>query len=253
MKISRIIRYSLLTLVTLGVAGYLVYVAIDMSKGDPEQLCTGVTLKLLNPSSYNYIDNSEIERVLSAEGVHPKGCKIQQVDTKRIEALLEANDFIAEVECYKTSAGKLNIEVVQRIPVIYVLPDGDRGYYLDRSGSVIPPSIYRTNIVAATGTIDSEWAKEYLTEFGSFIMDNEFWNSQIEQIYVCRKRDIPEPCIELIPRVGDHRIILGTIDGYESKLRRLKVFYDKAIKSTGWGRYKTISLQYDGQVICEKK
>jgi hypothetical protein len=30
------------------------------------------------------------------------------------------------------------------------------------------------------------------------------------------------------------------------------VFYEKAIPEVGWNKYRTIDLEYDGQIICRK-
>lgn len=69
------------------------------------------------------------------------------------------------------------------------------------------------------------WKKELavtdLYKFALFLQENEFWNDQIEQIYV-----YPDNDIELIPRVGNHRIMLGTLDEFEEKLANLKLFYE---------------------------
>jgi cell division protein FtsQ len=59
--------------------------------------------------------------------------------------------------------------------------------------------------------------------------------------------------IELVPRVGQHIIYLGQIDGYEEKLERLLIFYEKGLSQTGWNQYTGISLKYKDQVVCTKK
>lgn len=65
------------------------------------------------------------------------------------------------------------------------------------------------------------------------LQENEFWNDQIEQIYV-----YPDNDIELIPRVGNHRIMLGTLDEFEEKLANLKLSMNK--RSLKWVGKSTV-------------
>ena len=62
-----------------------------------------------------------------------------------------------------------------------------------------------------------------------------------------------EPEIELIPRVGDHVVLLGWLDGYERKLDKLLAFYRKAMPKEGWDKRNYINIKYDGQVVCSKR
>ncbi len=58
---------------------------------------------------------------------------------------------------------------------------------------------------------------------------------------------------ELIPRVGAHQILLGSMDQWEKKLRNLELLYEQGLSKYGWNTYQTISLKYTNQVICTKR
>ena len=93
-----------------------------------------------------------------------------------------------------------------------------------------------------------------LINFVEYIEDNEFWNAQVVQINVLPPPNArTQPEIELIPRVGDHVILLGWLDGYERKLDKLLAFYRKAMPKEGWNKWNYINLKYDGQVVCSKR
>ena len=70
----------------------------------------------------------------------------------------------------------------------------------------------------------------------------------MEQIFVH-----PDNEVELIPRVGNHRIMLGTFEGFEEKLDKLQLFYEQAIPKVGWEKYSIINLKYKNQIVCTKK
>ncbi|MDV7400600.1 hypothetical protein RZS08_54800, partial [Arthrospira platensis SPKY1] len=69
----------------------------------------------------------------------------------------------------------------------------------------------------------------------------------IEQIYVSNGK------ILLAPKVGNYKIVLGTVDDLDEKFRRLRIFYDEVVPYQGWRRYKTVNLSYKGQIVCEKR
>lgn len=73
---------------------------------------------------------------------------------------------------------------------------------------------YVAHVPVVSGYVEKELAVTDLYKFALFLQENEFWNDQIEQIYV-----YPDNDIELIPRVGNHRIMLGTLMNSKKSLR----------------------------------
>jgi hypothetical protein len=133
-----------------------------------------------------------------------------------------------------------------------VIPDGKDGYFVDAQGNIIPNRNSATNLVVASGNIDEKYASKELAEFGKFLQMDDFWNNQIEQIYVTKNRK-GKRVVELVPRVGDQIVYLGVLDDYEKKLRKLRKFYDRAIGTVGWKKYAQVNLEYDNQIICTKR
>lgn len=251
-KIRKIITLVLIALLVLGLAGYLVYASLQMSHTDPEARCKQVQLIVEKSKGQKFVDENSIEALLRDAGLYPKDKMMDEVNTMKIEEVLRNNEFIAEVECYKSSSDKFCVKIRQREPVIYILPDGRSGYFVDATGKKISNTNYATNIITATGTIDQKYATTSLMELGAYIGEDQFWNDQIEQIYV-KMNNEGNPVIELIPRVGNHVVYLGSVDDYDKKLRRLKVFYEKAMGTVGWNKYEVISLEYGNQIVCKKK
>lgn len=251
-KALKILKFSAIALLTVALIGYIVFAAITMSSPDPDEQCVAVELEVNKGAKVNFIDSKEIETLLRNQHLYPKGKLMKNVDTRKIEQAVKTNNFVEGVECFKTNGGKLKITVTQREPVIYIIPDGSDGYYVDKNGFSIVSSSYSSNLPIATGSIDQKYASEHLAQLGLFLQGNAFWDSQIEQIYV-KKGKKGNPTIELIPRVGDHVVCLGTIDNYEKKFRRLKIFYEKGLSTVGWNKYESINLEYDNQIICTKR
>lgn len=227
------------------------FAMIGMSHPDPEARCTSVQLTVKKNPKARFVDEKEVEEMLRNAGLYPKGELMSSVDTKKIEDLIRSNDFVESVECYKSSNNNLCVTIEQRTPVLYVLPNGRKGYFVDAFGKVITKTNYATNLVAATGDIDEKFARTELMELALFIQNDEFWDSQVEQIYVTQDKN-KIPMLEIVPRVGGHIVNLGHIENYEKKFDHLKRFYQKALTTVGWNKYEKIDLQYENQVICTK-
>jgi cell division protein FtsQ len=116
---------------------------------------------------------------------------------------------------------------------------------------------FTANVLVANGLIDEDFSGKVdtlstklakdLFRMAQFIKADTIWDSQIEQIYVDVKGDI-----EMVPRVGNHKIILGDADSLQSKFKNLLVFYKKAMPKVGWDTYNTINLKFANQVVCSK-
>lgn len=239
-------------LLAVGLVVYVVYASLFLSQPDGEEKCQAVELIVKQGAESALMDKEEVETILKNARIYPTGMLMKDVNTKKIEETLRENEFIAEVECYKSADGKLCISVKQRVPVIYVSPDEQDGYFVDAQGNIIPNRHCAMDLVVASGNIDNHYASTKLAEFGCFLQKNEFWNRQIEQIYVMKNKK-GERVVELIPRVGNQVVYLGSLDDFQGKLRRLRLFYDKAIDAVGWEKYARVNLEYDNQIICTKR
>jgi cell division protein FtsQ len=244
------IKKIVLIVMFLVLAGYIAYAMIAFSATDPETVCAGVNINVNGSKSSSFISKNQVENILAEKNLLPQGRPLADVDTKRIEETLRHNPFVERVECYKTPTGNVSIDVFQRVPIIYVLPTGKDGYFIDSEGEIIPNEGYAENIVVATGSIDMAYAKDKLFAFAEFLSNNEFWNSQIEQIDVAK--DGKKTVVHLVPRVGNHIVFLGEVDNFKKKLNRLKIFYKEGLNEVGWNKYSLIDVQYDNQIICKK-
>jgi cell division protein FtsQ len=84
--------------------------------------------------------------------------------------------------------------------------------------------------------------------FCSYLDQHDFWGDQVVQIYVNKMGEY-----ELIPRVGAHQILLGSMDQWERKLRNLELLYTQGFPRYGWNTYGIINLKYTILVICTKR
>jgi cell division protein FtsQ len=82
----------------------------------------------------------------------------------------------------------------------------------------------------------------------NYINDDDFWSAQIDQIYVDSNDEI-----DLIPRVGNQIVHLGSAENFKGKLRYLGAFYDKVLPEVGWNKYSLINLEFKDQIVCKRR
>lgn len=190
-----------------------------------------------------------------------------QVDFEKIELFLREMSEIKNVEIY-VNAGRtyeINIELKQAIARIFNL-DGS-SCYLDQDGKLMPLSTnYSAHVVTVNGFINETDITKSVTdvinndslktieilddlyEISNYVCSDKFLNSQITHIYVNANKEF-----ELIPRVGNQRILFGKAENIAGKFKKLDVFYKEGISHAGWEKYDTINIMYKNQVVCSKR
>ena len=211
-------------------------------------LCEQVDVVIADSSEKQFLDNNDIVAYLTKANLYPLNKNSGEINTHQIEDALMKNEIIESVEVIRTISGKITITITQKMPVIHVFsPNGS--YYVDKNGQTMPSSLGQAILVpVASGNIEKSFAVSELYKFALFLQNDLFWNDQITQIYVRSTKDI-----EIVPRVGSHRILLGSLDEYEKKLKHLRLFYEQVIPKMGWDKYSVINLKYKNQIVCTKK
>ncbi len=239
----------LIAICTAVAAAYLFLAVTAFNRKPAGQACPGLELIVRDSVYADFVTNQDISALLRRHNLDPAGKNTDSIDTRRMEQVLAGHPLIDGVECYKTPGGRVCVEVSQRLPILRVMGDGDDSYYVDSKGRVMPLSakcVARLPVV--TGHVSRDFATGPLYGFGLFLQGNPFWQAQTEQIHI-----LPDQTVELAPRVGDHLIYLGKLQGYEHKLRRVKLFYEKALNRVGWNKYSRINVEFDNQIICTRR
>ena len=233
-------------------------VLMSFIEGKKQELtCTKVKIDI--SGNQRYIERSEINRLLTQNKGRLRGKVLNTLHIHDIENILRGNPFIEGAKVYTDMDGSIWVQIKQREPVLRILNAFNQDFYIDRNGLKMPISTnYTANVLASNGfimevfsnkvdTLKTKIAKDLFTT-ALFIEKDTIWSQQIEQIYVNANAEF-----ELVPRVGDHKIILGSTDSLATKFNNLLLFYKKALPKVGWNTYKTINLKYANQIVCEKK
>lgn len=213
-----------------------------------------------------FIDESDIlSQILGRTDTG--GLIMENFSVNQLEEKLDQNHSINEVEVYKTIDGQMVVNVKQRRPIVRIFSKNE-SYYIDEDGFLMPLSgKYTARLLIVSGHLNEPFAKRYqfnyknledslinktrlddIYKMADYIDKSEFWRAQIEQIHVNKVYDL-----ELVPKVGNHKIVFGGIENLEGKFEKLMIFYKKGLSKTGWNEYSEINLKYKNQVVCTKK
>lgn len=221
-----------------------------------ETVCKEV--KVILPGNQFFLERVEVDRILNSKNGLLVGRRLDNINLQELENRLKANPFVEYANVYTDMNGVIHTEITQRTPVLRVFNMAGQNYYIDQKGVKMPLSEHFTaNVIVANGTITegfggivdtirTQQVKE-LYSVAKHIAADTLWNELFVQLYVNEKKDI-----ELIPRVGRQKIILGDTTELKDKFRRLRVFYKKALPYAGWETYSSVNLKFSGQVVCQK-
>jgi len=253
---KRIWKYILISFCWVASLGGLVVLMSFIEIKKAEVICKDV--KVYIPGNQYFIDKEEIDNILQIKKHQLIGHHLEEINIQALESKLKANPFIESAKVYCDMDGIIWVEITQRQPILRIMNQGDQDFYVDQHGLKIPLSEnFTARVLAANGFIDepfsgkidtlhTEIAREVFAT-ANFIRKDSLWDAQIGQIYVNQDHEI-----ELIPRVGSQRILLGNADSLDAKFRNLLAFYKKALPQVGWDAYKTINIKYANQVIGVK-
>ncbi len=243
-----------------------VYVVLAMTSfNNPKEthpVCTKVEINIEDESTNGFLSAAEIKRILERSRLYPFKKRMKDVNPRDIEDKLKDSPFVKTAQCYKTKDGCVNVSITQSLPIVRVKNAAGEDYYLDDHGGIMPNSSYTSDLIIATGNIPRWYSRMYLADLAIEIMKDELWRNQIVQINI-----LPGQGVELVPRVGDHIVYLGSLpqaknagrrkaliaDFVQTKLGRLEKFYKYGLSKAGWNKYSYIDLEFDNQIICKKK
>ena len=218
---------------------------------DPDEAmakeCTEVEIDIEKESMEGFLNPSEVKKLLTQHKLYPLSQPMSSISPRKMEETLQKSPFVEKAECYKTLSGHVCINIKQRIPVIRIMADNGNNYYLDNHGNIMPEAGYATDILIATGHISKKYAQNVLSKIANHIVSNTFWKNQTVQLNV-----LANGTLEMVPRVGEHIVFLGSPTHIDNKLERLRKFYTYGLNKAGWNKYSYINVEFNNQIICKK-
>lgn len=217
-----------------------------------------VKVRIADAADRQFLNDREVRNFLFKEmGVYLEGAPVSSIEPSKVEKVLERNPFIEKADVYIDALNAVHLTIHQRNPIVRVEESDGKRYYLDAKGNNMPSS---TNFAARvpvvtgfTGRFDPNWrtiegnTTAKIFALATAIYDDPFFRAQIEQVHIQSDGDFL-----LVPKLGDFVINFGTVADMESKMKRIRGFYEKVLPNEGWNRYKSLSVKFKGQIVAEK-
>lgn len=221
--------------------------------------CEIIPIKDGNLDSVYLIKNKEIEKIIrDAFDVGLTQTKVSNIDPRMIEARLKQDAFVEDAEVWLNMSNQICTRIKQREPIMRIIDDNGGNYYLDKTGARVPNSIYYAmRVPIITGNVPpyiqdffqrDDYGLKYVFLLTKRLLEDDFFGNNVQQISVNATGEFT-----VIPLIGDQKIVFGSYNNLEEKLKRLKIFYHNAMPYEGWKKYSIINVKYYGQIVCKKR
>ncbi len=263
-KILIVSAWSLCAIAIIFLTGF----AANQNK---RRITSGVEISIDRQSNHFFISEEEVKTLMSSHGYGLPSQSVSGINIPAIEKLVNAHAAVETCDACISVDGKIYVKILQRRPIARLINMRGESYYFDDRGKLMPwMDNYTAPVILVNGYFSDSYATMSGIDFSKLSPDSAFrsvtllddiWQIvktidadsfltvQMVQLYVS-----PDNGFELIPRIGNHKIILGQGDGIEGKFRKLTIFYTYGLnKSSHWTDYSSIDLRYKNQIVCTKK
>ncbi len=250
-KIS--IRKILQVFLTVVVSAGCIIAIVSASKIEDHKMLAGIAVHIKNDKKYHFIEEKEImDLAINNRSVDVMNTPVANLDIKTMEQVISADPWVANAQVYIDNDHVLHMYVTQRVPVVRIFGQDSRSYYMDGTLSIMPLSenyVYYTTVVTNVPELRDDsagWAlKKQILKLVNTIQADTFWSAQISQVIADTAGTF-----ELVPVLGDQRILFGDTSAMQDKLNNLFVFYKNVLNRIGWDKYETLDLRFKGQVVA---
>ncbi len=255
----------LLRIILLIPAVYLLTIPAYYAHLSYSRPCKGIKITITDSSQYHFVTRKDLKNSINNGSGNLVGKLVKDISLSEVENTIGRYKELKHAEVFMSVDGILHVYADQRNPIMRIIPDSGGDFYMDSEGVIVRSrNLYtpRLHLVGGnititqamlngTSVLDTSIHNSILKDIYPlvrYINGNDFWSAQIDQIYVDRNDEI-----DLIPRVGNHIIHLGTSENFETKFKNLRTFYDKVLPEVGWNKYSIINIAYKDQIVCKRR
>ena len=195
------------------------------------------------------ITSDDVKELLHINIPHLMTQLVKEVDKKYVLQVVEKSPYLQQCDVHLSVNRKVVVRGTQRKPVVRVFGDSTE-FYMDSVGTIMPlGNRGSVDVIVASGNFTNEKLQlKEVRELATYLSRKEEYKSMFDQIYVHKNGDL-----YLVPKVGNHVVMLGDLSDLDTKMHSLMEMYHKGMKKTGWDKYSVINLKYKDQVICKKR
>jgi cell division protein FtsQ len=195
-------------------------------------------------------------QIIHEQGVK-EGMPIGDVNLNTLEKYLQTIRWVKNVELFLDNTQSLQVRIEQRIPIARIFTASGNSFYIDKEGLQLPLkqlTVLRLPVFTNFPSDQEKLSKpdslllNDVLHFTKAVSTDSFFMAQTAQVNIATNGDF-----ELVPSVGDHLVLIGSVENIEDKLNRLYTFYKKVWVQSGLNAYQVIDCRFDNQIVALKK
>jgi cell division protein FtsQ len=249
---------TILVRVLWSIAGAALIVLFVVAwKAKEEKKCTSIQIELVGENTAAlFMDEKEILQIIHEQGVK-EGLPIGDVNLNTLEKYLQTIRWVKNVELFLDNTQSLQVRIEQRIPIARIFTASGNSFYIDKEGLQLPLkqlTVLRLPVFTNFPSDQQKLSKpdslllNDILHFTKAVATDSFFMAQTAQVNIANNGDF-----ELVPSVGDHLVLIGSVENIEDKLNRLYTFYKKVWVQSGLNAYQVIDCRFDNQIVALKK
>lgn len=248
-KIS--IRKIIQAVLTVVLAVVCITAVMSATKLRETRTLSGVDINIKN-SAFGFVTKEQVENTLLRDGeLGIDKTLLSDINIHQMETVLRADQYIGEAQVYIDNNAVLHARVTQRVPVVRVFDKNGNNYYIDRNKEIMPRSTrytHYTMVVTNAPDLSKDTTgiiTEQILAVVNHIKRDTFWSAQVSQVIVG-----DDMRFEIVPVLGNQRIIIGDTSELDKKFNNLFTFYKRVLNKVGWDRYDLLDVSYRGQLVA---
>ena len=224
-------------LVAAVVAGYLM-----RPTSEP---CSSFRYIIEDKTERMYLTENELNQLLNEADIYPLGRAIDRISLHRIEKTIRRHPMVRTAECYLTPRQEVRVSLTQRVPLLRVQTPLD-AYFIDTDRRVMPMrESVKDSVLLVTGVVGQQMAADQLANFAFWLQHDAYWGKKIHHVHMRS----PQMMVVYLAGADQPRVIMGQPWGYERKLKKLRIFFEKGAEATEDKHYTELDVRFHGQVI----
>jgi cell division protein FtsQ len=193
-----------------------------------------------------FLKQETVNKLLIENKKDASSIQKDKLDLNKLERTLDSQEMIEKSDVFVSIDGVLKAVVKQKTPIARVF-DGNRSFYIDYEGSVMPLSDNFTARVPLVSGVINKKNSEGLVRLFRMIYSDDFLKKNIIGIEI-----MPSGSLKMLNRNFNYQIDFGRMMNVERKFNNYKAFFQKAVLDSSLYKYKKIDLRFTQQVVCTK-
>jgi cell division protein FtsQ len=179
---------------------------------------------------------------------------LRELDLRSMERRMEKEPWVRDAELYIDRNRVLHIHLQEREPLARIFTTEGLSFFIDSSMGMIPVNPSHTpRVIVFTGLPvgGQKWKRRdslvvsEVMEIALRIASDSLMSALVEQVDLD-----PVKGFVMVPKAGEHTVVMGDGKDVEDKFKRLKIFYQQVLSLTGWSMYREVDLRFRGQVVA---